>query len=274
MVDRWAPWVGIVASLVFTAGVWYRGTSIASSPEQSTEVIVPALVQIVLYGGDRFLAANVESVRASASGHSLEGREGGYRIRAHRVVAQLNPCHEDNYWIGNAALSFGGAPDTGSELLGRATQCRFWDELPPFLYGFNQKFFRFDAIKARKAIELAADRATTNAAGFRQIAIMMTINTIKDAHAALGILRYERDRARDAKLRAMLDQRIERMLGLVTLREAQKAYEVRFGKRLVDPSQLLQTGLLAEIPQDPLRLGYEFRDGEFYLQQLKVDGFN
>lgn len=237
-------------------------------------MVVPAVVQVILYGGDRFLAASVESVRAAVSGSELEGRDGGYRLRAHRVVSRLNPCHLDNYWIGNAALSFGGAPDAGSELLGRATQCRFWDEMPPFMYGFNQKFFKLDVEQARKAIELAADRATTNAAGFRQLAILMTVSSIKDANAAVDMLRYERDNSRDASLRALLDKRIERMQGLVTLREAKKAYEDRFGKRLTDPAQLLQTGLLAKMPQDPLRLGYEFRDGEFHLYQLKVEGFN
>lgn len=274
MAVRLAPIIGISAALLFVAAVWQRGAVPPPGIERGAQVVVPAVVQVVLYGGDRFLAASVESVRAAASGYTLEGRDGGYRLRAHRVVSQLNPCHEDNYWIGNAALSFGGAADAGSELLGRATQCRFWDEMPPFLYGFNQRFFRLDAAAARKAIELAADRSTTNAAGFRQMAIMMTVNSIKDAQAALAMLRHERDAARDPKLKEMLDLRIGRMLGLVTLREAQKVYQDRFGKRLSDPAQLIQAGLLAELPQDPMRLGYEFRDGEFHLRRIVVDGLN
>lgn len=272
MAVRLAPIIGISTFIIFVAAVWQRGATTPPGIERGAQVVVPAVVQVVLYGGDRFLAANVESVRAAVSGVALEGRDGSYRLRAHRVVSLLNPCHEDNYWIGNAALSFGGASDAGSELLGRASQCRFWDEMPPFLYGFNQRFFRLDVAKARKAIELAADRATINAAGFHQMAIMMTVNTIKDAQAALALLQFERDRARDPRLREMLELRIERVQGLLALREAQKKYERRFSKPLSDPAQLVQSGVLRTLPKDPLGLGYGLREGEFHLQQMQIDG--
>lgn len=269
-----APWVGALAFGFFLVTVWQRAGTVPTSVEQENQVVVPASVQVILYGGDRFLAASVESVRAAASGRELEAGQGSYRLRAHRVVAELNPCHEDNYWIGNAALSFGGASDQGTELLLRAIRCRYWDEMPPFLYGFNQRFFNSDLEKARWAFELAADRATNNAAGFRQIAIMVTVNALKDAEAALSMLQSERNGARDPKLRAMLDRRIERMQGLLVLRKARKDYEERFGDRLTDPAQLIQTGILPELPKDPMRIGYELRDGEFHFRRLKVQGLN
>lgn len=269
-----APWVGTLAFGFFLVTVWQRAETVPTSVEQENQVVVPASVQVILYGGDRFLAASVESVRAAASGRELEAGQGSYRLRAHRVVAELNPCHEDNYWIGNAALSFGGASDQGTELLLRAIHCRYWDEMPPFLYGFNQRFFNSDLEKARWAFELAADRATNNAAGFRQIAIMVTVNALKDAEAALVMLQSERNGARDPKLRAMLDRRIERMQGLLVLRKARKDYEERFGARLADPAQLIQTGILPELPKDPMRIGYELRDGEFHFRRLKVQGLN
>lgn len=270
----WGVRIGVFAMTCFLLASTYRGTPSPQRVELADQVVLPAVVQVGLYGGDRFLAASVESVRAAASGHALDAQQGGYRLRAHRAVAQLNPCHEDNYWIGNAALSFGGAPDAGSELLGRAAQCRFWDEMPPFLYGFNKKFFNLDVATARRAIELAADRSTANAAGFRQMAIMMTVNSIKDAQAALAILRTERESARDPKLRYMLDQRIARMEGLIILRDAHKVYEDRFGRPLQDPMLLVQSGVLKNIPHDPLRLGYEFRNGEFHLRRVQVAGLD
>lgn len=272
--DRRPLWGGIVALAVFLLLVWRRGGSLPPQVDNGPQVVVPASVQVLLYGGDRFLAASVESVRAAASGRDLEASQGSYRLRAHRVVAQLNPCHEDNYWIGNAALSFGGASDMGSDLLLRAIRCRFWDEMPPFLYGFNQRFFNSDLVKARRAFELAADRATSNAAGFRQMAIMVTVNALRDAQAALAMLQAERDAARDPKLRAMLDRRIVRMEGLLTLREARRVYEERTGKPLGSAAQLVEAGVLKALPADPMRIGYELRDGEFYLRQLKVPGLN
>lgn len=267
----------VLPALFMLAIFW--GAAVQTSPpprpiDLAPDVVIPSAVQVVLYGGDRFLAANVEQIRAAASGEWSVNDGAGYRLRAHRVVSQLNPCHEDNYWFGNAALSFGGAVDAGSELLGRASQCRFWDDLPPFLYGFNHRFFKLDAVTARKAIEIAADRATTNAPVLRQLAIIITVNTIKDAKAARAMLQMERDKSRDPILHKLLDQRIERMNGLIILREAKAEYERRFGVVLTDPKDLLKNGVLKEFPKDPLRLGYRLERGEFVLETLKVEGFN
>lgn len=267
-------WLGLSGVLVFLLLVSQIRPPVVGKGERPADVVIPAAAQVVLYGGDRFLAASVESVRAAASGEVLQGEQGSYRLRAHRIVSQLNPCHEDNYWVGNAALSWGGAAQEGSELLGRASQCRFWDELPPFLYGFNMKFFSKDVARGRAAVELAADRATVNAAGFRQIAIMMTVNAIKDAYAAREMLTLERDRARDPKLKVMLERRIDRINGLVVLIDAQRVFEKRFGRPLKNPEELLQSGTLKAYPSDPLKLGYEFVGGEFRLKQLQISGIN
>jgi hypothetical protein len=271
---RWSLFLGILAYSLFLGLVSLRGSVKHLEFNTLSQVVIPAPAQVVLYGGDRFLAADVEAIRAATSNPGIQEREGGYRLRAHQVVSRLNPCHEDNYWLGNAALSFGGAADAGTEILGRASQCRFWDEMPPFLYGFNQRFFNLDIQRARKSMELAADRATVNAPGFRQAAIMMTISAIKDANAAIAMLHYELERARDAGLRVILNKRIERLRGLVILREAKKDFEDRFKKQLESPVQLIEFGILKSFPKDPLQLGYVFRDGEFHLQKMQVDGFN
>jgi hypothetical protein len=271
---RWPLLSGILAYSLFLGLVWFRGSAQYIEFNSYSQVVVPAPAQVVLYGGDRFMAANIETIRATISNQGLQGGDGGYRLRAHQVVSRLNPCHQDNYWIGNAALSFGGADKAGSEILGRASQCRFWDEMPPFLYGFNRRFFNLDIQGARKSMELAADRATVNAPGYRQAAIMMTISAIKDANAALAMLRYEQDHTHDASLRGMLNKRIERLQGLVTLREAKKSYEDRFQKSLESPDQLVEFGILKSFPKDPLQLGYAFRDGEFHLKTLQVEGLN
>lgn len=269
-----ARWIAAGAGALYLLAVWNRGAPPPLGAESVPDVVLPAPIQVVLYAGDRYLAANVESVRAAASGLPLQGHEGSFRLRTHRAVSRLNPCHEDNYWLGNAALSWGGAVNDGFELLGRATQCRFWDEFPPFLYGFNQKFFRRDVALARQAFEMAAERSVENAAAMRNIAIMLTVNAEKDARVALEMLKRERDAARDQNLRAMLDQRVGRLAGLVSLRQAKVAYEARFGKSLEHPNQLLQSGLINAFPLDPLGLGYEFRDGEFELKQVKFQGLN
>lgn len=232
-------------------------------------------MQTLLAGGDRFLAANLEAFRSVATTSDAPGAtesNASFGIRARRVVAQLNPCHEDNYYFGNALLTWGGSAVEGTDLLKRAMDCRTWDELPAFFYGFNQYYFLHNIPEARRALEIAAQRATDNAAAFRKLAIMLAAGEYKDDEAALTYLQNERDRAKDPKLRQMLDKRVGRLSGLIQLRQAQKAYETRYGKPLADPAALLESGLLQAYPNDPVGIGYEFADGHFRLKEVKIAG--
>jgi hypothetical protein len=198
--------------------------------------------------------------------------DANYLVRAHRVVSELNPCHEDNYYLANALLSYGGAASESDEVLQRATKCRWWDELPPFFYGFNQYFFKHDIPRAQQALNIAADRADRNEAGFRKFAVMIEVEEIEDEKVALELLKQERDKARGEKLSAMLDKRVRRLEGLVQLRDAQRSYEKRTGKALQQPGELVAAGILEQLPADPMKLGYEFVDGRFMLKQIKVGG--
>lgn len=242
-------------------------------PAPHDRVVIEAPVLIPLYAGDRFLAADLETIRLSATGIDIQGQiDSNYLIRAHKVVSRLNPCHENNYYFANALLTWSGAVEQGGEILHRATECRFWDELPPFLYGFNQFFFNKNINKAQQYLEIAAERADQNAAGYRQFAIMIEAKQIDDARVARDFLIGERDKADDPKLKAMLDKRVQRVEGLILLRDAQHTYEERTGHTLQQPEELIKAGILDEFPHDPMRWGYKFENGQFELKQIKVGG--
>ncbi len=235
-------------------------------------MVIAAPVLLALFGGDRFLAANLETMRLAATGVDFGQADTGYLIRAQQEVAELNPCHEDNYYLANGLLTWGGADREGTEVLRRAMQCRFWDELPAFFYGFNQAFFNKDIAEAGRALELAAQRATDNAAGFRKLAVMLQAESFADEKLALEYLIQQRDAARDdPKLQQMLDKRVVRLQGLVALREAQRRFEVANGA-LQNLDQLVEHSLLAALPEDPLRLGYELKDGRIILKKMKIAG--
>ncbi len=151
-------------------------------------------------------------------------------------------------------------------------QCRFWDELPAFFYGFNQAFFDKDIAEASRALDLAAERATDNAAGFRKLAVMLRAESFADEKLALDYLIRQRDAAHnDPKLQQMLDKRVVRLQGLVSLRDAQRRFESENGS-LQNLGQLVDYGLLTSLPEDPLRLGYELKDGRIILKKLQIAG--
>lgn len=235
-------------------------------------VVIAAPVLLVLFGGDRYLAANLETMRLAATGTDFGRTDTGYLVRAQKEVAKLNPCHEDNYYLANGLLTWGGADRVGNEILRRAMNCRFWDELPAFFYGFNQAFFNKDVAEAGRALELAAQRATGNAAGFRKLAIMLRAEKFADEKLALEYLIRQRDAAgNDPKLQQMLDKRVVRIQGLVDLRQAQRRFEAERGT-LTSLQQLVDLGFISALPVDPMRLGYELRDGQIVLRKMRIAG--
>jgi len=234
-------------------------------------VVIPTPLLIALHGGDRFLAADLETMRLSATGMDERGVDTVYLVRAQREVARLNPCHEDNYYLANGLLTWGGAVEQGNEVLRAAVKCRFWDEFPPFFYGINLSFFQHENEEAARVLEIGAQRSTQNAAAMRKLAVMLRAEQFANERLALNYLVQQRDSAADPKLRDMLDKRVIRLQGLINLREAQRRFEPEHGP-LARLEQLIEAGIIDGLPIDPLRLGYELRDGHIELKKLKIAG--
>ncbi|WP_243391830.1 hypothetical protein [Stutzerimonas stutzeri] len=259
-----ALFVGIAA--------WRAQQPVELTPQLVTgRVVIPAPLLVLLNGGDRFLAADLETMRLSATGLDDRGADTGYLVRAQKEVARLNPCHEDNYYLANGLLTWGGAVEEGNEVLRAAVACRFWDEFPPFFYGINLSFFQHNNEEAAGMLEIGAGRSSQNAAAMQKLAIMLRAEQFADEHLALNYLIQQRDSAADPKLRDMLDKRVIRLHGLIALREAQRRYEQAHGP-LKALDQLVEQHLIESLPTDPLRLGYELRDGHVELKKLKIAG--
>ncbi len=235
-------------------------------------VVVSAPVLLALYGGDRFLAADFETIRLAATGIENGQADAAYLVRAQQVVAQLNACHEDNYYLANGLLTWGGAVSEGNRVLQAALLCRTWDYIPAFFYGINLAFFQRDTDEAQRILELGARRSPENAAAMRKLVVMLKAESFADERLALDYLIKQRDAAQsDPKLQQILGKRVVRLQGLVALREAQRRFEVD-GRSLAHLQQLVDAGLLEAIPDDPLRLGYELRDGRIILKKMKIAG--
>jgi len=259
-------------ALFATIAAWRAQLPVVLTPQFFADrVVIPAPLLVALHGGDRFLAADLETMRLSATGMDDRGVDTGYLVRAQREVARLNACHEDNYYLANGLLTWGGAVERGNEVLRAAVECRFWDEFPPFFYGINLSFFQRNNEEAARMLEIGARRSTDNAAAMQKLAVMLRAEQFADERLALNYLIQQRDSSVDPKLKDMLDKRVIRLQGLIQLREAQRQYESEHGL-LRDLQQLVDRGLLDELPTDPLRLGYELRDGSIELKKLKIAG--
>lgn len=233
-------------------------------------VVISAPIQVLMYAGDRFLAANLEEMRVASIGTEDTRLLAAYRLRAYELVSQLNPCHEDNYYMANALLAWGGSAEEANIIQDRATDCRFWDEFPPFFFGLNSYFFYHDMDTAKKYIDTAARRSKENRNNLQAMSIAIAAKELNDERMAIAYLRSQRDKTDDRKLAASLDRRLKRLDGLILLRDAQKQYEAKYGHPLTDPNELLKKGILTTVPKDPMRIGYEFVDGRFQLRALNL----
>ncbi|MHB0807682.1 hypothetical protein [Stutzerimonas nitrititolerans] len=259
-------------ALFATLAAWRAQQPVVLTPQfVADRVVIPAPLLVALHGGDRFLAADLETMRLAATGMDDRGVDTGYLVRAQREVARLNACHEDNYYLANGLLTWGGAVEQGNEVLRAAVECRFWDEFPPFFYGINLSFFQRDNEEAARVLEIGAQRSTQNAAAMLKLAVMLRAEQFADERLALNYLIQQRDSSTDPKLKDMLDKRVIRLQGLIGLREAQRRFEPAHGP-LASLEQLVEAGIIEALPTDPLRLGYELRDGHIELKKLKIAG--
>ena len=216
------------------------------------------------------MAANVESARVLATGGPATGIAQDYFDRLHQTVAVLNPCHEDNYYVANSLMAWGGSVDPAIAILYGATACRFWDEVPPFYLGFDLNFFKQQHHLARQLLDVAAQRATDNRLPFQRMGILFESESYPDVKLAHRFLANQRDQVRDPKLKDLINQRMGRLDGLIVLNDAQQEYESRFHHPLEKPERLIESGILKTFPADPTQLGYVFEGGRFALRELKL----
>lgn len=262
--------IALAAYLVFVMAVRHLPPVEFNAEEVPGSVVLPAPLQTVLYLGDRYLAANVETARVLITGGPAANIPQDYFERLHLTVAKLNPCHEDNYYVANSLLAWAGSVNAALSILAAATECRFWDEMVPFYWGYNLYFFRGEHRLARDLLFESARRSPKDADMFQRAGIIFEAEAYPDVHAAHDFLSAERERATSAKLRRLLDMRIGRLAALIVLRDAQSSYEKRFGHALSNPDELIRTGILKQIPADPTGLGFVFEDGQIALREMRV----
>jgi hypothetical protein len=219
-------------------------------------VRLPIPVQLAYAGGDRYLAANLGVFRSLMVDARVTERE-TYRVQAQLQAdaAFFNPYHEDNYYVAAAILPWNGQVELGQSVLLQAAQVRQWDMWPAFFYAFNAMYFERNMQRAGHWAEVAAQRHPTNAAALREMAAKW-YERGDDPQFALNILAAMREQSRDENFRALLQARIERLQGLLQLRDAAAAYLAEHGVHPAGLDDLLGYGGLQAIPQDPLELGY------------------
>lgn len=235
-----------------------------SVPRQSVsvemQVALPLSVQVLMAAGDRNLAANIAAIRALVvSTEKMRPEE--YRIlgRVQEDVSWLNPAHEDNYYIAAAILPWNGELDAAQIVLARASRARFFDYQPAFYYAFHLLHFKHDAVGASAWLRAAAEKLPNDDERLiMQNMAARWLDKAQDINLAINVVEAMAKQAKRRDFRAYLEQRVARLRSLQQVRAAAASYQQRHGRPLTDLRELVNSGILPALPQDPFGFGFVF----------------
>ena len=222
------------------------------------EVTLPVFVQVVLAGGDRYLAASWAAVRALVT-ETVRMKPDDYQIlaRVQQDASWLNPAHEDNYYTAAAILPWEGQVQATQIILRRATAARPFDVQPPFYYGFYMVHFLDDALGAAEWLRRAAlylpnsdERLMLQDVAARWLARSQDLDMAARIVDAMAAQTKRKDFA------DYLHKRSQRLRDLAMLRRAADEYRQRVGRPPNSLADLQSQGFVKRIPADPLGVGY------------------
>ena len=274
--QRISPWIFLVMGvLFFVAGVQGLQRHPRAYLQGEMQVVLPRFAQVLLAGGDRYLAANVAVVRSLLNPLGKDSFD-HYVLQARTQVdaAWFNPRHEDNYYVAAALLSWSGHVPEAKFVLQRAVDTRPFDMLPPLYLGFDYFFFDRDAATGARWMYEAARRADTeqNRISLSRIASRWAERG-QDARDALRMVEVMISQARGLALKHYLEQRAQRLRGLVALQEAARRYRDKMGEAPKVLEDLSRAGAIVELPIDTQGLGYALdAQGEPILKQAPLRG--
>jgi hypothetical protein len=258
----WFRQAAIFLLLVACLGVSVTQVQRQNRPQVHVEmqVTLPLFVQVVMAMGDRYLAANVGSIRALVvATEKMTPDQYKVLAKVHEDVSWLNRGHEDNYYIATNILPWNGQIEQTQRILARATHARPFDYQPAFLYAFNQLHFYGDAVGASAWLRMAAEKLPDD----QERLIMQNfaarwIDLADDTDLAISVVSALAKQAKRDDFRAYLEKRVERLHLLKQLRQAAARYVADTGQAPRSFEQLIDKGLIDRIPEDPFGFGFQF----------------
>lgn len=229
------------------------------------QVALPWFLQVVMAGGDRYLAAELAAVRALVSSvEELDPDRVKVLAQVQSDVAFLNPAHEDNYYTATAILPWEGEVDAAQNILLKAMQARPFDELPAYYYAFNVYHFHKNPDEGARWLLKAADRARSvdNRIALQNMAARW-FEAGNDPAVAIGIIEAMANSVKHSAFRDYLLERVARLRALEAVTQATRRFIADLGRKPATLSELVTHRYIEAIPEDPFGFGFELgADGE------------
>ena len=261
--------MALLAMAVFVAAAQRLKVAPRQSVQVEMQVALPLFVQVLMTVGDRNLAANIAAIRALVvNNFKMKPEEFAILAKVQDDVSWLNPGHEDNYYIAAAILPWQGEVDPAQRILARATKARRYDYQPAFFYAFNLLHFKGDAAGASAWMREAAEFLPegNNRLHMQNLAAIW-LDRVQDVDLAIGVVEAMARETKRRDFQDYLEKRVTRLRTLKVMRSAQASYQERFNRPLVAVQDLVNAGIITELPQDPFGFGFDIdRSGRVALR--------
>jgi tetratricopeptide (TPR) repeat protein len=179
--------------------------------------------------------------------------------RTLQTATQIDPYNMDAYYFAQAAFTWDLKRIVElNVLLENGAKYRTWDPWIYFYLGFNKAYFLKDYAGAAKNLQRAAELAPENVLFARLSARYYYESEQTD----LGLVFLDAMIA-EAKNRAVKQTykvRRDALFAILTLEKAQTVFTSTMGRQPKSLSELISTGFLRQIPEDPY-------GGKFYLDE-------
>ncbi len=259
--SRTYAFLGMVLLFMYGAFTATQGLQ-RQQTDEAVGLVLPLPVDLSLHAGDRFLAANLNYFKTLVFPPEGDSYSLGYRALLHQRVTDLNPQHEDNFFIVTSSLPWEGELATAQSVLTAATESRPWDAMPAFFQGLNELYFNLNVVKAGRLIEHAAAVETGgNKAYFQRLASFLN-DKAGDAQIALAYVNLIKKYIHSPLVQVRLKSRIKRLENLVLLQNAAKQFYQLKGHEPQEISDLIELKLLNNIPIDPMGARYIIIEGK------------
>jgi tetratricopeptide (TPR) repeat protein len=179
--------------------------------------------------------------------------------RTLQTATQLDPYNMDAYYFAQAAFTWELRRIAEvNALLEYGIKYRTWDPWMYFYLGFNNAYFLKDYGNAARYLQRAGELAPENAL-FARLSARYYYESDQTA-LGLSFLETLIAQAKDGAVKQTYTVRRDALLAVLTLEKAQSSYILTMGHQPRSLQELIQTGFLQQIPDDPY-------GGTFYLDE-------
>ncbi|HBA87481.1 MAG TPA: hypothetical protein DCZ75_05685 [Geobacter sp.] len=178
-----------------------------------------------------------------------------------QTSSKLDPWNADVYYFTQASFTWEvNKIREVNEMLDYGMRYRTWDYQLPFFAGFNSAYFLKDFTSAasyfKKAAELSGQPLMANLTARYMYESGQT-------QMALGFIEFMQKHTTDTKMIQLYEFRKKALVAVLTIERTVGEYRRRFGTAPPKISDLVASGLLAQVPDDPY-------GGSFFLDEKGV----